>query len=50
MYVLKHCHNAIIIEVLNKTPTENLTANSTISPNSVQMNKVSDTQATIIQP
>lgn len=50
MYVLKHCHNAIIIEVLNKTPTENLMTNSTISPNSVQMNKLSDTQAAIIQP
>lgn len=50
MYVLKHCHNAIMTEVLNKTPTENLMTNPTISPNSVQMIKLSDTQAATIQP
>lgn len=48
MYVLKNCHNAILIEVLDKT--ENLMTNPTISPNSVQMIKLSDTQAATIQP
>lgn len=49
MYVLKHCHNIIIIEVLGKTLTENLMTNPTISPNSVQMIKLSDTQTATIQ-